>query len=93
MRSHSLLLNLAAISQVMSVPNPNMRLQDNLNEPNGYGFCLDLPGMEDIVTFTGIQTHSCKPDVNYNNDDNEDQMFYPEQGAIKGYGDATGLCL
>lgn len=33
-------------------------LSDNLDEPNGYGFCIDTygRGQSDL-----LQTHSCKP--------------------------------
>ena len=37
---------------------PYIVLSQNLDEPNGYGFCLDTygPGQSDLM-----QTHSCKP--------------------------------
>lgn len=37
---------------------PYIVLSDNLDEPNGYGFCLDTygPGKSDLM-----HTHSCKP--------------------------------
>ena len=37
---------------------PYIVLNDNLDEPNGYGFCLDTygPGQSELM-----QTHSCKP--------------------------------
>ena len=37
---------------------PYIVLSANLDEPNGYGFCMDTygPGQSDLM-----QTHSCKP--------------------------------
>ena len=37
---------------------PYIVLNENLDEPNGYGFCLDTygPGESELM-----QTHSCKP--------------------------------
>lgn len=37
---------------------PYIVLSDNLDEPNGFGFCMDTlgPGQSDLM-----QTHSCKP--------------------------------
>lgn len=37
---------------------PYIVLSENLDEPNGYGFCIDTygPGQSDL-----LQTHSCKP--------------------------------
>ena len=37
---------------------PYIVLNDNLDEPNGYGFCMDTygPGQSELM-----QTHSCKP--------------------------------
>lgn len=65
MRSIMALGALVAISNVAyadapEVPTaaPYIVLSDNLDEPNGYGFCIDTygPGKSDLM-----QTHSCKP--------------------------------
>jgi len=44
----------------LHVPAPNMYLVDNLDEPNNWGYCMDITGP---VPFTGcplVQGHSCK---------------------------------
>ena len=50
----------AAGADAPQVPSeaPYIVLSDNLDEPNGYGFCIDTygPGQSDL-----LQTHSCKP--------------------------------
>ena len=47
-------------SEAIQVPSdpPYIVLSANLDEPNGYGFCMDTygPGQTDLM-----QTHSCKP--------------------------------
>ena len=47
-------------SEGLQVPSdpPYIVLSANLDEPNGYGFCMDTygPGQTDLM-----QTHSCKP--------------------------------
>ena len=49
-----------AYADAPKVPSaaPYIVLSDNLDEPNGYGFCMDTlgPGQSDLM-----QTHSCKP--------------------------------
>ncbi|CAM3968807.1 RICIN domain-containing protein [Vibrio neonatus] len=47
----------AAAPKVPTLP-PYIVLSDNLDEPNGYGFCIDTygPGQSELM-----QTHSCKP--------------------------------
>lgn len=51
----------AAFAEAPQVPSnaPYIVLSQNLDEPNGYGFCLDTsgPGKSDLM-----QTHSCKPE-------------------------------
>lgn len=51
----------AAIAEAPRVPSsaPYIVLSHNLDEPNGYGFCLDTsgPGKSDLM-----HTHSCKPE-------------------------------
>ena len=65
MRSIVALSALVAMSNVShadapEVPSaaPYIVLSDNLDEPNGFGFCMDTlgPGQSDLM-----QTHSCKP--------------------------------
>ena len=50
----------SSISSSPKVPTaaPYIVLSNNLDEPNGYGFCMDTygPGQSDLM-----QTHSCKP--------------------------------
>ena len=60
--STSILL-FVAVSASADAPNvptdaPYIVLSDNLDEPNGYGFCIDTlsRGQTDLM-----QTHSCKP--------------------------------
>ncbi|GEA49874.1 hypothetical protein VIN01S_06780 [Vibrio inusitatus NBRC 102082] len=50
-------LLIAAEPNVPTEP-PYIVLSDNLDEPNGYGFCIDTygPGQSELM-----QTHSCKP--------------------------------
>lgn len=49
-----------AFAQAPNVPTepPYIVLSNNLDEPNGYGFCLDTygPGQSELM-----QTHTCKP--------------------------------
>ncbi|MBO1255714.1 hypothetical protein J3L16_08460 [Alteromonas sp. 5E99-2] len=47
----------AANPKVPTEP-PYIALSENIDEPNGYGFCLDTygPGQSELM-----QTHSCKP--------------------------------
>ena len=49
-----------ANAEAPKVPSdaPYIALSANLDEPNGYGFCIDTygPGKSDL-----LQTHSCKP--------------------------------
>ena len=51
----------AAFAEAPKVPSgaPYIVLSQNLDEPNGYGFCLDTsgPGQSDLM-----HTHSCKPE-------------------------------
>lgn len=67
MRSFTLICALAAIgtsvwAEAPHVPSdaPYIVLADNLDEPNGYGFCLDTAG-RDLSDFA--QAHTCKPAV------------------------------
>lgn len=50
----------SAAAEAPKVPTdaPYIVLSDNLDEPNGYGFCIDTygPGQSELM-----QTHSCKP--------------------------------
>lgn len=55
-----LILGGAASAEAPQVPSdaPYVVLSDNLDEPNGYGFCIDTysRGQTDLM-----QTHTCKP--------------------------------
>ncbi len=50
----------SAVADAPNVPSdaPYIVLADNLDEPNGYGFCLDTAGRGKTDL---MQTHSCKP--------------------------------
>lgn len=56
----SFLLISSVSAEQPNVPTeaPYIVLNENLDEPNGYGFCLDTfgPGQSELM-----QTHSCKP--------------------------------
>jgi len=73
---------------------PYIVLSDNLDEPNGYGFCLDTygPGTSELM-----QTHSCKPkrdDGTPRNDPGHDVRFEynTETKQIRSYA-FEGLCM
>ena len=56
-------LTLAALlfaEETFAVPFPYFRLTDNLDEPENYGFCLDLRGWLDSTRYTKVHVHSCK---------------------------------
>ncbi|GEA60017.1 hypothetical protein [Vibrio comitans] len=66
---------------------PYIVLSDNLDEPNGYGFCLDTygPGQSELM-----QTHSCKPKTKAGtpkNDPGHDVRFAydPETKKVSSY--------
>ena len=82
------LINVAFfVSSSEAVIRPYVRLTDNLDEQDDLGFCIDMEGWGPTVEFEDLQTHSCKPN------DTADESFSIEDGAIVGYGDATGRCL
>jgi len=73
---------------------PYIVLSDNLDEPNGYGFCLDTygPGKSELM-----QTHSCKPkkpEGTPRNDSGHDVRFeYDAQTKqVRSYA-FEGLCM
>ncbi|MEM8569837.1 MAG: RICIN domain-containing protein [Pseudomonadota bacterium] len=72
---------------------PYIVLSDNLDEPNGYGFCLDTsgPGRSDLM-----QTHSCKPAAEGEPRDyagNDTRFLYDAAtGRIASYA-FEGMCL
>lgn len=69
-----------------STPPPYIALSNNLDEPNGFGFCLDTygRGLTDI-----LHTHSCKPvkeGHTWNEQDNDIRYsFNPKSGQISAY--------
>lgn len=90
---------------VLNVPSdpPYIVLSANLDEPNGYGFCMDTygPGQSDLM-----QTHSCKPakegversyaghDTRFEyNADTQQIMSYPFEGYCMQALVATGLSV
>ncbi|MEO1679502.1 MAG: hypothetical protein AAFU80_15225 [Pseudomonadota bacterium] len=82
----------ADVPQVPTNP-PYIVLSDNLDEPNGYGFCIDTTsrGLTDLA-----QTHTCKPaDASRARDDrdNDTRFFYdPDTGQIASFA-FDGVCL
>ena len=65
---------------------PFLSLTDNVGEPNDVGWCIDLEGHGDSITFTNMHVHSCK-------DSGTDVQWFPESGRIKGVGDGDGRCI
>lgn len=79
--------------QVPSEP-PYIVLSDNLDEPNGYGFCIDTYGRGKSEL---VQTHSCKPKAPEGSprdyQDNDARFEYDEAAnRIRSYA-FEGLCL
>ncbi|WP_435236373.1 hypothetical protein ACR30L_01965 [Psychromonas sp. PT13] len=91
MLSPSLLM--AAAPNVPTEP-PYIVLSDNLDEPNGYGFCIDTygPGKSELM-----QTHTCKPKApegsprNYSGHDVRFE-YNSETNKIQSYA-FEGLCM
>lgn len=85
----------AAYADAPQVPTaaPYIVLSDNLNEPNGYGFCLDTHGRgkSDLM-----QTHSCKPAKDGEPRDysgNDTRFTYDaDTGRVASYA-FEGLCM
>ncbi len=73
---------------------PYIVLSDNLDEPNGYGFCIDTygPGQSELM-----QTHTCKPKApegsprNYSGHDVRFE-YDPKTNKIESYA-FEGLCM
>jgi len=86
-------LLMAAAPNVPTEP-PYIVLSDNLDEPNGYGFCIDTygPGKSELM-----QTHSCKPKApegsprNYSGHDVRFE-YNSEANKIQSYA-FEGLCM
>jgi len=84
-----------AMADVPQVPTeaPYIVLSDNLDEPNGYGFCIDTTsrGLTDLA-----QTHTCKPsDASRARDDrdNDTRFFFDaDTGQIASYA-FDDICL
>ena len=85
------MLSLVILSLALSVKTPYLRLDDNLDEPEGLGFCIDLKGWRP-VQFVDAQLHSCKPSSGRAGG-GTDEEFEPRGGAIIGRADADGRCL
>lgn len=72
---------------------PYIVLSDNLDEPNGYGFCIDTlgRGQSDL-----LQSHTCKParEGNPRNAQDNDTRFTfdPETGQVVSYA-FEGVCM
>lgn len=100
------LVSLMALSALLTTSNfayadapevptaaPYIVLSDNLDEPNGYGFCIDTygPGKTDLM-----QTHSCKPNKegeprDYAGNDTR-FMYNSDTGQITSYA-FDGFCM
>ncbi|CZF81179.1 Ricin-type beta-trefoil lectin domain protein [Grimontia celer] len=84
-----------AQAEAPTVPNPGpyIVLSQNLDEPNGYGFCIDTlgRGKSDLV-----QTHTCKPEkegVPRDYQDNDARFSYDkESGQVKSWA-FEGHCM
>lgn len=50
-----------AVEPTIPTEAPYIALSDNMDEPNGYGFCIDTygPGKSELM-----QTHTCIPVIN-----------------------------
>ena len=92
----SVLIGLSSVAHADApqVPTtaPYIVLSANLDEPNGYGFCIDTygAGQSDLA-----QTHSCKPAKegeprDYKGNDTR-FMFDAKSGQIESY--AFGVCM
>ncbi|KAK3243286.1 hypothetical protein CYMTET_47050 [Cymbomonas tetramitiformis] len=81
-------LYLLCVSQ--AIEPPYLQTTDNLEEPNGVHFCLDLRGWNP-VSFTNMQAHSCKPSGSAGG--GTDEMFEFMDGVIEGRADAEGHCV
>ena len=75
----------------LGVQTPYLRIDDNLQEPENVGFCIDLRGWKP-VGFENAQAHSCKP-TGGRAGGGTDEEFEPRGGAIVGRADADGHCL
>jgi len=75
----------------LGVQTPYLRIDDNLEEPENLGFCVDLRGWNP-VRFEDAQAHSCKPSGGRAGG-GTDEEFEPRGGAIVGRADADGRCL
>ena len=75
----------------LGVQTPYLRIDDNLEEPENVGFCIDLRGWNP-VRFEDAQAHSCKPSGGRAGG-GSDEEFEPRGGAIVGRADADGHCL
>ena len=86
-----LAVSTACALATLAVQTPYLRLDDNLEEPSGYGFCIDLRGWNP-PTFVNAQAHSCKPSDGRAGG-GTDEEFVPRDGAVVGRADADGRCL
>ena len=75
----------------LGVQTPYLRIDDNLEEPENAGFCIDLRGWNP-VGFENAQAHSCKPSGGRAGG-GTDEEFEPRGGAIVGRAAAAGHCL
>lgn len=90
-----LVLGGAANAEAPQVPSdaPYIVLSSNLDEPNGYGFCIDTysRGKTDLM-----QTHTCKPageDRPREDQDNDARFLYnAETGQVASYA-FDGYCM
>lgn len=80
-----LLSGLRPVTPLMSPPY--IRTYDNLQEPAGSHFGIDLQGHGNTTLFTDMQAHSVK------NGSSWDMNFYLDHGHIHGIDGAAGRCV
>jgi len=75
--------------QVESLAPPYIRLKAVLDEPNGFGYGIDLPGFGPTLSFQNIRAHTLKPTGKNDSDMKQDFV----NGTIRFFEDGDGHCL
>merc|ERR1739838_826360 len=83
----NMLLLVLVFASGLALEPPYIRVRDNLGEPQGLGFGLDLKGFQSTVEFVDMQAHSLKQQGG------TDMQFALNNSMIIGYGDALGRCV
>ncbi len=82
-----------AVAPQPTTPAPYIVLSDNLDEPDGFGFCFDTYGRGQTDL---LHTHSCKPSKGGQMSDDRDNdtrfSMDPETGRISSFA-FKGLCM